>query len=554
MPNHRDAQRTAVSRRDLLRTGSAAVVGASLGCGPVHQAGQAPPSAVSPPFELEELTLDQLQDGMQRGVWSARTAAEAYLARIDELDARGPALRAVLEVNPDALAIADELDRERREAGPRGPLHGVPVLLKDNIDTADRMTTTAGSLALVGSIAEEDSEVAGRLRRAGAVLLGKANLSEWANFRSTRSSSGWSARGGQCRNPYALDRNPCGSSSGSAVAVAANLAMIAIGTETNGSIVCPASANALVGIKPTVGLVSQAGIVPIAHSQDTAGPMTRTVRDAALTLVAIGSDEAWQANQDGQATSLEATLGSMLDPDGLRGARVGVARRFFGFHRHTDRVIEDALDVIRQAGATVVDPVEWPSAPIWNTVEQEVLLYEFKTDLDAYLATRGPDARVRSLDDVIAFNEQHRDQVMAFFGQELFYQAAAKGPLTEPRYLAALGANRRLAREDGIDLMMDRYELDALVAPTGGPAWTTDLINGDHFSGGSARPAATAGYPHITVPAGDVFGLPIGLSFFGRAWSEPTLIRLAFAFEQLTKNRRPPRFLETVELPPRGED
>ena len=325
--------------------------------------------------------------------------------------------------------------------------------------------------------------------------------------------------------------------------------MVAIGTETDGSIVCPASANGIVGIKPTVGLVSQEGIVPIAHSQDTAGPMARTVRDAALTLAAIGRADVWHGATGNQAASLDDTYLTSLDPEGLRGARVGVARRFFDFHRNTDRVIEEALNVIRDAGGIVVDPVEWPSAPAWNATEHEVLLYEFKTDLNAYLNARGPDVPVRSLDEVIAFNEQNRDQEMAFFGQELFYQAAEKGPLSEPQYLAALGANRRLAREDGIDLMMDRYNLDALVAPTGGPAWTTDPINGDHFSGSSSRPAATAGYPNITVPAGDVFGMPVGLSFFGRAWSEPVLIRLAFAFEQLTQSRRPPRFLQTAELP-----
>ncbi len=549
MSNHYAMHQPSVTRRDLLRTGSAAVVGVSLGCGPVEYSGQTIPPFVSTPFPLEEYTIEQLQVAMQAGIWSARTVAEVYLARIDELDIQGPGLRSVIEINPDALTIADELDRDRRESEPRGLLHGIPVLLKDNIDTADHMTTTAGSLALAGSIARSDAAVVRRLRAAGAVLLGKANLSEWANFRSTQSSSGWSARGGQCRNPYALDRNPCGSSSGSAVAVAANLTMVAIGTETDGSIVCPASANGIVGIKPTVGLVSQEGIVPIAHSQDTAGSMARTVRDAALTLAAIGRADVWHGATGNQAASLDDTYLTSLDPEGLRGSRVGVARRFFDFHRNTDRVIEEALNVIRDAGGIVVDPVEWPSDPVWNATEHEVLLYEFKTDLNAYLNARGPDAPVRSLDDVIAFNEQNLDQEMAFFGQELFYQAAEKGPLSEPQYLAALGANRRLAREDGIDLMMDRYNLDALVAPTGGPAWTTDPINGDHFSGSSSRPAATAGYPNITVPAGDVFGLPVGLSFFGRAWSEPVLIRLAFAFEQLTQSRRPPRFLQTAELP-----
>ncbi len=549
MSDHRVTHRAPLTRRDLLQTGGAAVVGATLGCGTVERASQAPPPVALPAFELEEVTLDQLQDGMRLGTWTARTVAEAYLERIDTLDRRGPTLRSIIEVNPDVLSTADELDRERRGGRLRGPLHGVPVLLKDNMDTADRMSTTAGSLALDRSIAQSDAEVVQQLRAAGAVLLGKANMSEWANFRSTRSSSGWSARGGQCRNPYALDRNPCGSSSGSAVAVSANLTPVALGTETDGSIVCPSAVNGIVGIKPTVGLASQAGIVPVAHSQDTAGPMARTVRDATLTLAAIGNLEAWRAATGGDAATLDDVYRPMFNTDGLRDARIGVARRFFGFDPNADRVVEDALAAIRRAGGIVVDPVEWPSAPIWSAVEHEVLLYEFKTDLNAYLHARGPDTHVRSLDDVIAFNEENRHREMAFFGQELFYEAAEKGPLSEPRYRAALEAMQRLARQDGIDLMMDRHELDALVAPTKGPAWTTDLINGDHRSRDSSQPAATAGYPSITVPAGEVFGLPVGLSFFGRAWSEPVLIRLAFAFEQLTRSRRPPQFLETAELP-----
>ena len=539
MSSRDNTRRLPLTRRDLLRAGGAAVVGASFACRVVEFAGQTPSSDVAAPFELEELTLDQLQEGMQRGSWSARTVAEAYLTRIDDLDRQGPALRAIIETNPDALAIADELDVERRERGPRGPLHGVPVLLKDNIDTADRTTTAAGSLALAGSSARSDADIVERLRAAGAVLLGKANLSEWANFRSTRSSSGWSARGGQCRNPYALDRNPGGSSSGSAVAVAANLTMVAIGTETDGSIVSPASVNGVVGIKPTVGFVSQAGIIPIAASQDTAGPIARTVRDAALTLAAIGNTDAWQGDSSRE----------VFDPDGLRGARVGVARQFFGLHPTADQIAEAALEVIRDVGGVVIDPVDWPSAPVWGSAEMEVLLYEFKNGVDAYLRDRRPDTGVRSLADVIAFNEEHRDREMIFFGQELFHLAAEKGPLTEPRYRAALALNQRLAREDGIDRVMGRHRLDAIVAPTSGPAWMIDLVNGDHRSGSSARPAAAAGYPHVTVPAGDGFGLPVGLSFFGRAWSERVLVRLAFAFEQLTRTRRAPRFLETAALP-----
>lgn len=542
MTSRNKTPRSFLTRRALLRSSGVALIGGTLGCHAVEHMRPEVFSHQPSPFELEEFTLSELQDQMQRGGWSARTVAEAYLSRIEEMNRRGPTLRAIIETNPDALSIADELDAERTKRGPRGPLHGIPVLLKDNIDTVDRMTTTAGSLALSGSTARFDADVAQRLRAAGAVLLGKTNLSEWANFRSTRSSSGWSARGGQCRNPYALDRSPGGSSSGSAVAVAANLALVAIGTETDGSIVSPASINGVVGIKPTVGLVSQTGIVPIAKSQDTAGPIARTVRDAALTLAAISNTTPRQRDSSRK----------IFDPDGLRGARVGVARRFFGFHSIADEVAEAALQTIRDAGGVVIDPVGWPSTPLWDQVETEVLLYEFKNGLNAYLRERRPDAGVQSLRDVIAFNQEHRDQEMAFFGQELFHLAAEKGPLSEPRYLAALALNQRLAREDGIDRVMDRDRLDAIVAPTRGPAWMIDLINGDQRSGSSARPAAAAGYPHVTVPAGDGFGLPVGFSFFGRAWSEPVLIRLAFAFEQMTEHRQVPRFLKTASLPSQG--
>ena len=492
--------------------------------------------------------MADLQAGLARGAWTTRSIVEAYLGRIERIDPRGPALRSVIEINPDALPIADRLDRERRSGRLRGPLHGIPVLLKDNVDTADRMTTTAGSLALAGWIPPEDSGAAARLRQAGALLLGKTNLSEWANFRSTRSSSGWSGRGGQCRNPYVLDRNPCGSSSGSGAAVSANLAAAALGTETDGSIVCPSSANGIVGVKPTVGLVSRAGVIPISHTQDTAGPMARTVRDAAVLLgILAGPDPRDPATAAGETRGL-ADYTPFLDPDGLRNARVGVARQFLGFHEGVDRVVEDASAAMRAAGAVVVDPVVLgPGAGrSLQAAETDVLLYEFKAGLNAYLARRGPGAEVRSLADLIAFNERNAETEMPYFGQERLIAAQERGPLSEPAYLTALATARRLSRAEGIDRTMDEHRLDAIAAPTGGPAWVTDLVNGDHFGGGSSGYPAAAGYPNVTVPAGAVHGLPVGLSFFGRAWSEPTLVRIAYAFEQTVRARRPPRFRPTV--------
>ncbi|HEY7509234.1 MAG TPA: amidase [Vicinamibacteria bacterium] len=533
-------ERARVERREFLRMGAA---GAAAALTP-RRVGAAVPgtSAVA----LEEATVADLQRRMTEGALSSAALTEAYLERIRALDRQGPSLRSVIETNPDAPAIAASLDQERKERGPRGPLHGVPVLLKDNVDTADRTTTTAGSRALAGSVAPRDAFVARRLREAGAVLLGKANLSEWANIRSTRSSSGWSARGGQCRNPYALDRNPCGSSSGSAVAVSANLCALAVGTETDGSIVCPSSANGIVGIKPTLGLVSRQGIIPIAHSQDTAGPMARTVRDAALMLgVLAGVDPGDAATAEGRGRA-DYTEG--LDRAALRGARIGVHRKAFGFHRDVDRVLEGALDVLRREGAVLVDPADVPHAGEYDESQLEVLLYELKADLAAYFASLGPRAPVKTLADVIAFNDAHRAEEMPYFGQELFLQAEAKGPLTDQAYLDALARNRRLSRTEGIDAVMDQHRLDAIVAPTGGPAWLTDLVNGDHFGGGSSTAPAVAGYPNLSVPAGHVFGLPIGLSFFGRAWSEGALIRLAYAFEQATSVRRPPRYLPTADL------
>jgi amidase len=503
----------------------------------------------TPQFALEEITIAQLQEGMRAGRWSAAQLCERYRTRIGQLDRQGPGLRSLLDLNPDAPQIARQLDAERRGGRLRGPLHGIPVLIKDNIDTADRMTTTAGSFALEGSIPARDAFVVERLRAAGAVLLGKANLSEWANFRSTRSSSGWSARGGQCVNPYALDRSPCGSSSGTAVAVAANLCAVGVGTETDGSVTCPSAATALVGIKPTLGLVSRAGIIPIAHSQDTAGPMCRTVADAAILLgVMAGPDprDPVTATARGLADYTRA-----LDPGGLRGARIGVARtKLFGYSPATDRVIETALAVLRAGGAELIDPADIPHVGEYDNSEFTVLLYEFKADLEAYLATLGPRAP-RTLAALIAFNESQREREMPFFGQEIFVAAQEKGPLTDTAYLDALAQNHRLSRAEGIDAVMDQHRLDAIVAPTGNPAWPIDLVNGDHFLGSCTTPPAVAGYPHVTVPAGDVHGLPVGLSFIGRAWSEETLIKLAFAYEQATQHRRPPAFRPTVALPAR---
>jgi len=497
-------------------------------------------------FELDEITIADLQDGMKSGKFTARSLAEKYTARIEEIDKQGPGINSVLELNPDALAIADSLDRERKAKGPRGPLHGIPVLIKDNIDTADKMMTTAGSLALVGSKPPKDSWVAQRLRAAGAVILGKTNLSEWANIRSSHSTSGWSGRGGLTRNPYALDRNPCGSSSGSGAGVSANLCAAAIGTETDGSIVCPSSSNGLAGIKPTVGLVSRSGIIPISHSQDGAGPMCRTVRDVATllgVLTGVDPEDAATAESSGKSRT---DYTEFCDPNGLRGARIGVARKYFGFSDAVDALMEQSLDAMKKQGATLIDPADIETFGKFDESELLVFMYELKADLNAYLARLGPGAPVRALKDIIDFNDRHRQKEMPYFGQDLFLKAEAKGPLTEKAYLDALQKNHQLARTEGIDALMDKHHLDAIVAPTGGPAWLTDLINGDHVAGGSSNAAAVAGYPNINVTAGFISGLPVGISFFGRAWSEPTLIRLAYAFEQTTKARQAPRFLPSV--------
>jgi amidase len=498
-------------------------------------------------FELDEVTIGEIQEGMRSGKFTARSLTEAYLARIEVLDKQGPDLNAVIELNPDALAIADQLDMEYQEKGARGPLHGVPILIKDNIDTADQMSTTAGSLALEDSKPTYDAFLVQRLRVAGAVILGKANLSEWANFRSSHSVSGWSARGGQTRNPYILDRNPCGSSSGSAVAVAANLCAVAVGTETDGSIVCPSAMNGIVGIKPTLGLVSRNGIIPIAHSQDTPGPMARTVRDAAILLNTLaGADPRDPATKEA-ANKAEPDYTSFLDPDGLSHTRLGIARKFFGYNDAVDRVINDSIIIMKQCGAETIDLADYPTQKLGDS-ELEVLLYEFKADLNAYLETRVGSLLIRSLADIIAFNEDRRNEEMPFFEQDLMIKAEMKGPLTEKAYEDALARNLQLSRAEGIDAVISKHLLDAIVAPTTGPAWLTDWVTGDHESGSCSTPTAVAGYPHITVPAGFIADLPVGISFFGPAWSEPTLLKIAYAFEQATKMRRPPNFLPTVQF------
>jgi len=540
-----------LNRRGFLKTGfTGAVAAATLpALAGMERAVASPllPTDVQS-FELDEITIAELQEGMRSGKYTARSITEKYLARIEAIDQQGPTLKSVIEVNPDGLAIADALDKERKEKGPRGPLHGIPVLIKDNIDTADRMATTAGSLALVGSKPPKDSFLAQKLREAGAVILGKTNPSEWANIRSSHSTSGWCGRGGLTKNPYALDRNCSGSSSGSGAAAAANLCAAAIGTETDGSIVSPSSVCGIVGIKPTVGLISRTGIIPISHTQDSGGPMARTVQDAAILLGTFtGVDPEDKATAGSRGHSF-ADYTKFLDPKGLKGARIGVVRRYFGLLDAMDPIIEDALDAMKREGAILVDPTKIETLGKLGDSEMTVFLYELKADMNAYLARLGPSAPVHSLKEIIEFNERNKKLEMPYFGQDIFIKSEAKGPLTTKEYLNALEKDRRLARTDGIDAVMDKLKLDALVAPTEGPAWVTDLVTGDHFLGSSSTAAAVAGYPSVTVPAGFVFGLPVGISFFGRAWSEPVLIKLAYAFEQATKFRKPPRFLPTADL------
>ncbi len=515
-----------MNRRNLVKSALLAAVSAS---------------AAAPRIDLEELAIDDIQKGFASGKFTAQSLTEAYLARIDAIDRHGPAINAVIEINPDALKIAAELDRERKAKGPRSPLHGVPVLVKDNIDTGN-MSTTAGSLALLGAPAPKDAFIVARLRAAGVVLLGKTNLSEWANFRGDHSTSGWSGRGGQTKNPYALNRNPSGSSSGSGAATAASLCAAAVGTETDGSIVSPSSINGLVGIKPTVGLVSRSRIIPISASQDTAGPMARTVRDAVLLLNALAAaDSADAATASAPKTFPDYT--QFLDKSGLRGARLGIVRKSFGFNAAVDKLMDQAIAAMKSAGAEIIDPVEIPPDAKIGDPENEVLLYEFKAGLNAYLKTRG---RNETLATLIGFNEKNRARELNHFGQELLVKAEQKGPLTDPAYRKARAECIRLTRTEGIDAACSKHQLQALIAPTSCLAWLTDYINGDSVNGGCSTPPAVAGYPHITVPAGLVQGLPAGISFFGPAWSEPALIKVAYAFEQATQARRKPTFAPSV--------
>jgi amidase len=543
---------TDVTRRDFLRTSAAGGLAAGLAAPAARRRrNNGAAERRQQELPLEEATIADLRAHMEAGRTTAAALCAAYLQRIEDVDRAGPTLRSVIELNPEAIAIAERLEAERVAGRVRGPLHGIPVLIKDNIATHDRMSTTAGSLALDGVIAPRDAFLVGKLRAAGAVILGKTNLSEWANFRSTQSSSGWSGRGGQCRNPYALDRNPCGSSSGTGAAISASLATVGIGTETDGSIVCPSNANGLVGLKPTVGLVSRGGIIPISHTQDTAGPMCRTVTDAAVLLTAIAGvdpgDPATERRNGGTTERVDYT--TFLEPGALRGARIGVARReFWGYSPEADRVCETALEALRDAGAVIVDPADIPNAGEYDRAEWQVLLYEFKADLNAYLRDWAPTASARTLADLIAFNERERASEMPYFGQEIFTLAQEKGPLTEQEYVEALETCGRLSRTEGIDKVMDEQRLDALVAPTGSPAWPIDLVNGDHFLGASSTPGAVSGYPHVSLPVGHSFGLPVGLTFLGKPWSEGKLLGLAYALEQTVQARRAPRFLPTADL------
>lgn len=528
-----------MDRRDFVRLGMAATAIASTST--ANAAGKAATGGI-----LEAGVLEQ-QAQMQAGKLTSQSLVSQYLARIAAIDKRGPRLNSVIELNPDALEIAADMDRERAANKVRGPLHGIPVLLKDNIATADKMSTSAGSLALAGVRATRDAHVVAQLRAAGAVIIGKTNLSEWANMRSTRSTSGWSGRGGLTRNPYALDRNTSGSSSGSGAAIAASLATLAVGTETDGSIVSPASTCGLVGIKPTLGLVSRSGIIPIAHSQDTAGPMTRTVSDAALMLAAMaGVDAADPITREGAGKSTD--YAAALVKDGLKGMRLGVARNFFGSGGAVDAIIERELAVLKAQGAILVD-VTLPNIDKYGDSETEVLLYEFKPGLEAYLAGYAPHAPIKNMADLVAYNIKHRNKEMPFFAQEHLVKSQSKAGLKEKEYTEALANNHRYSRGEGIDQVMKEHKLDALVAPTGGPAWLTDFINGDHYGGSFSSPAAVAGYPHITVPAGHTNGLPVGISFVGGPFSEAALIRMAYAYEQATLHRRAPRFPASVNLP-----
>jgi amidase len=545
-----------LSRRDFLHASAIGAVGAtalaacSNGPASVDIDAAKPVFGLAhsaPPSALDEVTIADLQAGFTDGRWSSRRVTEMYLDRIHSMDRRGVTLRAMLDLNPDALADAEAADRARGAARLASPLHGIPVIVKDNVDTHDKMTTTAGSLALEGSIAPRDAFIVEKLRAAGAIIVGKANLSEWANFRGDHSTSGWSSRGGAVKNPYVLDRNPCGSSSGTGAAIAANYAAVGIGTETDGSIVCPANNCGLVGVKPTVGLVSRAGIIPISASQDTAGPMTRTVTDAAWLLAVIaGRDPRDPATAEADRHLLPDPS-TFLRPDALKGARVGVVRQSLtGYHAKTDALFEQALVQLKELGAELADPADIPHIDDYGKDESTVLHYEFKQGINDYLAGLGPDAKMKSLADLIRFNEEHKGRVMPWYGQEDFIKSEACGPLTDKKYLEARERCVRLSRREGMDAVMAKYRLDLLVAPTGGPAWPTDLLTGDHFGGSSSSPCAVAGYPHVTVPMGWMSDLPVGLSFMGLAWTEAKLLGCAFAYEQATRHRRAPRFFTTL--------
>jgi len=498
--------------------------------------------------KMKEYSITEIQDLMKKGKLTAKKLVEMYLNRINELDKNGPKLNSVIEINPEVMSIAESLDEERKNNKVRSSLHGIPVIIKDNINTKDKMQTTAGSLAFEGHIASDDAFIVKKLREAGAIILGKANLSEWANFRSTRSTSGWSSRGGQTLNPYSLDRNPCGSSSGSAVAVAANLCTVAIGTETDGSVICPSQTNSIVGIKPTIGLVSRIGIVPISHNQDTAGPIARTVKDAAFLLnVMVGID-----SEDSSTTKhnreIPQDYTKFLDPNGLKNIRIGVARNYFGKSDLIDEIIEEAIQKLREIGAEIIDPVEIKTLDELRDPEFQVLLYDFKHDLNEYIAKYGPINSLKNINDIIRFNNENQEKVMPHFKQELFIMANEKGSLTDDEYKEALEKCHNLSRQEGIDKVLKEHNLDAIAAPSGGAAWVIDYINGDHGTVGSSSAAAVAGYPNITIPAGYVYGLPVGISFFSGAFEEPKLIKIAYAFEQATKIRKPPMFPQKVEV------